>query len=162
MVRWHADVTANKNDDGRDDTATGRSLEDHHQGPTPFGQYRWDTRTDRWAWSSGMYVLHGYPGPVIAPTTAVLLEHKDTSARGRAAEIVDRVTRETWSYANYHGIVDAKGRRRTVLSVGSSVRAADGGLVAAGYMADLTEVERAAGNAAVAAASEGRAAINQA
>lgn len=128
----------------------------------PFGQYRWNTRTDRWAWSQGMYLLHGYPAKATTPTTELVLQHKDPATRGRAAAILDRARREATSYINHHRIVAATGRSRIVLTVGTSRHLPDGGLVSAGFVADLTEVEDVAGRTAVAAAVGPRTAVNQA
>ena len=130
----------------------------------PMGSFRRDLSTGAWTWSDDMFRLHGYPPGDVELSTELVLEHKHTEDRPRAADIIRTVSADGIAFSNYHRIVDASGRMRRVLSVGDVITGPVGNTPVAmrGFTIDLTERLRSEETEAVAASAAHRAAIEQA
>jgi hypothetical protein len=105
------------------------------------GHFTYTTASDHWAWSDGIYTMHGYAPGEVPPTTEVLLRHKHPEDRVRAYEVLENAVETGHPFTCYHRIIDRAGRVRSVLSVGHGVRGSHGRVERVeGYFVDLTEV----------------------
>lgn len=107
------------------------------------GTFAWDVRTDAWTWSAETFRLHGYEPDSVDLTFDLIVAHKVGDGRRRAERVLGHVDDPGFRFSNQHRITDARGRERSVISVGSASRepAYDGGpdrLVLRGFMVDLT------------------------
>lgn len=110
--------------------------------PGTVGQFAWNTTTGQWRWDAGMFQMHGYRPGSFEVDSDLVLAHKQEEHRDRAAAMMRAAASEDQRYSNYHDIVDAEGRRRTVLTVGvsrlESSRAA-ARRISRGFMVDVTQ-----------------------
>jgi hypothetical protein len=117
------------------------------------GHFTYTVASDGWAWSDGMYAMHGYAPGEVPATTEVLLRHKHPEDRTRAYEVLDDAVETGHPFSCYHRIVDCAGRVRSVLSIGHGVKGSQGAVERVeGYFVDLTEVRREETQAEVQAA----------
>ncbi len=128
----------------------------------PAGRFRWNTMSDVWTWSAGLYLLHGYPARSVQPTTDLVLRHKVDVDRGPSADLLASCRVRPVSFTHYHRLRDSYGRIRTVLTVGVTDRDSSGDLVTVGYFADLTRAEQTTADAAVRASMENHRCVHQA
>lgn len=107
----------------------------------PVGYFTYTVTDDHWAWSTGIYSLHGYePGEVDA-TTELVLQHVHPDDRAKALHVLETVIRTARPFSCYHRIVDADGGIRHVLSVGRGMSGATGDVEqVTGFFADLTDL----------------------
>ena len=131
-----------------------------------IGEFVWDATADQWRWDAGMFDLHGYPPGAVAPSTDLVLAHKQDEHRCHAESLLQLAATTDKRFSNYHGIVDAAGRRRTVLVVGQS-RLGDPASPHAhrfsrGFMVDVTGDESERTHRAVSRARATTASIQQA
>ncbi|MGI8415207.1 MAG: PAS and ANTAR domain-containing protein [Nakamurella sp.] len=135
--------------------------------PIPVGEYRYDTASQQWTWSDGMYAIHGFcPGEVV-PTSELMAAHRHPDDRDRASDVVLAALADGEPFSCRHRIEDAAGRTRTVIALGEGELADDGTVVAlSGYFMDVTDQLRGDVSAltkrAVDTALESRGAIEQA
>ena len=128
-----------------------------------LGQFVFNTVTDSWWWSDGMFRLYGYDPHSVSPTLERFLEHKDPADMARIDSVFDRCMTKGGPFSCYHHIVDANGKKKTVVVVGYGERDAEDARTIAmhGFMVDVTASNREDANAAVQAALETRAGIEQ-
>jgi hypothetical protein len=127
------------------------------------GQFRWNTVTDELRWSTGTFALHGYRPNAVVPTIDLVLSHKAGDDRQSAEAMIQRARALDHHFSNYHHIVDVNGRRRTVLTVGSSrTDPGTGHRLGMGFIADVTAEAEAVTHEAIVRANRHRAVINQA
>lgn len=116
------------------------------------GLFAWDVQADAWTWSAEAYRLHGYRPDEVVVTADLLLGHKVGAGRRRAERVIAHVDTPGFRFGNHHRIVDAQGRERLVVSVGTAVREAtdDGSrLVLRGYLVDISDHQGRALDAAL-------------
>lgn len=82
------------------------------------GQFTWDTVTDIWWWSEGLYQLYGYLPSAVEPTLQRFLQHKDPRDRAQIDAVFTRCSREGGPFSCYHRIIDAHGVHKTVVAIG--------------------------------------------
>jgi hypothetical protein len=135
---------------------------------TLSGGFRLELATQRWWWSDEVYAIHGFAPHEVVPTTALLLAHKHPEDRDRVVATLAQASRTGAPFSSVHRIVDARGRARVVAVVGEGRAAAPGDAPAElyGFFMDVTDVvddrAQAAASAAIAAAAQSRAVIDQA
>lgn len=135
---------------------------------TCAGAYRLELATQRWWWSDEIYTIHGFAPHEVVPTTELLLAHKHPDDRDHVAATLDEAGRTGAPFSSVHRIVDARGRSRVVAVVGEGQGMSGGGppTELCGYFVDVTDVvddrAQAAASAAIAAAAQSRAVIDQA
>ena len=133
----------------------------------PVARYRYDALSRTWWWSRDMYLLHGFEPGEVVPTTELMMAHKDADDRADALERAQAALTAGDPFCWRHHIIDARGRTRTVLSLGEGSRDARGDIVAVeGYFVDVTDTLRreidSEAHRAVAKAALSRAVIEQA
>jgi len=133
----------------------------------PLGYFTYTVADDRWWWSDGVYVLHGFAPQEVPATTEFLLRHKHPDDMARTYEVLETAARTGEPFSCYHRVIDRRQRVRSVLAVGRGVKDADGQVEQlTGFFIDLTDVRRAETEAEVELAllriAEHRAVIEQA
>jgi hypothetical protein len=133
----------------------------------PIGYYTYTVADDHWAWSDGMYELHGYESQGVVVTTELMLQHKHPDDRARALGVLETAVSEGGPFSCYHRIIDQQGRIHSVLAVGRGVGPVHGRVEQlTGFFIDLTELRRSETEADVQQAllgiAEHRAVIEQA
>jgi hypothetical protein len=114
---------------------------DGSQPPGCVGYYTYTVADGSWAWSDGVYALHGFAPREVPATTDMLLSHKHPDDRTRAFEVLETAVQDGEPFSCYHRIIDRGERVRSVLSVGRGVKDADGKVERVdGFFVDLTEV----------------------
>lgn len=149
---------AGPRDGATDQTRTDRPTMAHwtfYPGP----QHLW--------WSDEMYVMHGYGVGDVAPSPELVVAHKTEPFRAQAGDNFAQMAHGDRAFSFPHTILDADGHERHVVTVGQAHRDASGRVGSfSGCMLDVTDFvvadRSAATRAAVAAATEHRAAIEQA
>jgi len=89
-----------------------------------------------WWWSTGMYLLHGYPDsrpPAVVPSSRLLLAHRDPADRDGFREAWGHLLMDGGMVALHYRIVGADQTRRPVF-VMASIRADPDGDVITGVM----------------------------
>jgi PAS domain S-box-containing protein len=110
---------------------------------TPVGYFTYTVDDDHWAWSTGLYALHGYAPDEVEATTELMLQHKHPEDTARTLDVLETVIRDAAPFSCYHRIIDAHGQVRYVLSVGRGLLGAHGKVEqVTGFFVDLTEVRR--------------------
>ena len=109
-----------------------------NEGPPPVGYFTYSVVGDHWAWSDGMYTLHGLQRGDVTPSTAILLAHLHPDDRAGVYEALDHAMGAATPFACYHRVIDRHGQEHSVLLVGRGVRD-DRGLVEQleGYVVDI-------------------------
>jgi PAS domain S-box-containing protein len=116
---------------------------DGTQKQTPVGYFTYTVDDDHWAWSSGLYEMHGYQPHEVDATTELMLRHKHPEDAARTLDVLETALSEPAPFTCYHRIIDTQGRVRTVLSVGRGLVGPDGKVEQiAGFFVDLTQVRR--------------------
>jgi hypothetical protein len=135
-------------------------------GSERVGTFRYSVADESWWFSPEVYAMHGLsPGSMM--TTEIILAFKHPDDRLPAAELLSKVLSVGKPFCFPHRIVDTAGRVRNVVVIGTANSdAADRTISINGYALDLTDSQRRyadnAGTEAVQAATEHRAAIEQA
>ncbi|MDN4609527.1 PAS and ANTAR domain-containing protein [Arthrobacter burdickii] len=133
----------------------------------PTGTYEYYFDSGAFLWSDEMYDIHGYERGEVVPSLELGLTHVDPADRTNSQRLMGRLTADGGPIAGYHTIIDARKRRRQVLSVGDLITDDDGKTIGIrGMLADLTksihdDTHRLA-NRAVAESAARRAVIEQA
>jgi hypothetical protein len=110
---------------------------------TPVGYFTYIVGNDHWAWSDGLYALHGYKSNEVDATTELMLQHKHPDDTARAFEVLENVIRDGAPFSCYHRIIDAQERVRYVLSVGRGLLGERGNVEqVTGFFVDLTDVRQ--------------------
>lgn len=110
---------------------------------TPVGYFTYTVDDDHWAWSTGLYALHGYEPHEVEATTELMLGHKHPDDTARTLDVLETVIRDASPFSCYHRIIDVQGHLRYVLSVGRGLLGARGKVEqVTGFFVDLTEVRR--------------------
>jgi PAS domain S-box-containing protein len=110
---------------------------------TPVGYFTYTVQLDQWAWSPGLYELHGYAPHEVDATTELMLQHKHPEDTARTLDVLENVIRDGAPFSCYHRVIDVQGRVRSVLSVGRGLLGAQGEVEqVTGFFVDLTEVRR--------------------
>jgi len=110
---------------------------------TPVGYFTFIVRNDHWAWSEGLYALHGYEPDEVDATTELMLQHKHPEDSARAFGVLEKAIEDAAPFSCYHRIIDAQERVRYVLSVGRGLVGPHGKVEqVTGFFVDLTEVRR--------------------
>jgi PAS domain S-box-containing protein len=140
VERWPSSAL----DPGRNGRLVMTSLAfDGSPNDTPVGYFTYTVDDDHWAWSEGLYALHGYAPHEIEATTELMLEHKHPEDTARTLDVLETVIRDGAPFSCYHRIIDARGRVRSVLAVGRGLLGARGKVEqVTGFFVDLTEVRR--------------------
>lgn len=132
---------------------------------TVLGWFTYRPSTDAWAWSDGMFQIHGFEPGEVVPTTALIMSHIHPDDRASAWESREANVLERAPFTFPHRITDAKDRERVLLAVGHVVDDSDG-LLVTGHLVDLTDFRKTEVDAqvdrAVADFAEHRAVIEQA
>ena len=132
----------------------------------PVGAYRYDVRTEVWTWTPEVYAMHGVD-PALTPTSELLEQHRHPEDPESVVGLVRSLGAGGERFSLLHRVVRADGDVRELVAVGEADAAPDGTVAAvAGFYVDLSEglTKRLshAADAAVRAAVEHRAAIEQA
>ena len=61
---------------------------------TPVGYFTYTVDTDHWAWSSGLYALHGYEPHEVEATTELMLRHKHPEDMARSFDVLEKVVKD--------------------------------------------------------------------
>lgn len=110
---------------------------------TSVGYFTYMVDDDQWAWSGGLYALHGYQPYEVVATTELMLQHKHPDDVARTLDVLEEVIRTGNPFSCYHRVVDAQGRIRSVLSVGRGLIGPHGRVEhITGFFVDLSEVRR--------------------
>ena len=134
----------------------------HAAAPEPgAAHFQYDVAADRWTWSSELRALHGL-GAQTEVTTALLLDHVAAEDRDGVESRVRRAVLTPGAFSWSYRLTPTAGPQRNVVVVGRSERAGDRVVRLLGFVVDITEAVRERTDAAVAAASEHRATIEQA
>jgi PAS domain-containing protein len=132
-----------------------------------IGHYHYDILTDRWQWDDNLYRIHGYTPGEVTVDLDLILSHKHPDDRDEASHLIEAAMMGGEPFSAYQRIITARGDVRNVVKVGSGIVDEDLHVVALdGFYIDLTASvrhnEAAAADQAVIAATEHRAAIEQA
>lgn len=104
------------------------------------GQWRYHPASERWWWSEQTYRLHGFEPGEIAPSTRLILAHKDRADGDHFAQLLERAVAAGQGFHCGHAITSVHGHRRELAVVGRPVRDRRTGelLEIAGYIVDVT------------------------
>jgi hypothetical protein len=110
---------------------------------TPVGYFTYTVDDDHWAWSDGLYGLHGYAPGEVSASTELMLQHKHPDDVARTLDVMEEVIRTGDAFSCYHRIVDARNRVRSVVSVGRGLMGPGGKVEqVTGFFVDLTKVRQ--------------------
>jgi len=127
------------------------------------GEFRWDVPSGGWWWSDALYELLGHQPGAVPASLELFLQHKDPADRARVDMVIDRCVQNGGPFSCYHHILDARGKRKTVVAVGRGDRNSDDTqtVLIQGFMVDVTGGSRADTTIALESALVHRAAIEQ-
>ncbi|MCP2266280.1 PAS and ANTAR domain-containing protein [Promicromonospora thailandica] len=112
-----------------------------------IGRYRVGLATGDWWWSDEVYTMHGWRRHEVEPGLDALRSRKHPDDRARVVRAAGESLRLGRPFACAHRIVDKNGRSRSVVVIGQAQRGAAGeGPVVAGYVLDVTPVQKEALN----------------
>jgi len=133
------------------------------EGGYGVGQFEWNTDTGAWFWSDGMFRIYGYAPEAVQPSLERFLQHKDPRDMSRIDSVFDRCLSEGGPFSCYHRIIDAQGKRKTVVVVGYGERDADDTrtVLMHGFMVDVTASGQREVSEALQGALKNRGAIEQ-
>ena len=130
-------------------------------GRPAFGECVYDYATATWSWSDDMYVVAGLTRTDADPSE-MLFKRMHSDDRERIAETLAAALAAGEPLSGQYRLFDESDRQRSIAFVGDAERDDDGSLVRMrGYAFDVTDVVGDLSNAAVAAATANRAAIEQ-
>ena len=126
-----------------------------------FGECVYDYATQTWCWSDDMYAVAGLTRSDADPAE-LLFKRMHEEDRGVIAETLAAALETGTPLSGQYRLYDEDDRMRSIAFVGDAERDADGELVRMrGFGFDVTGVVEELANAAVAAATTNRAAIEQ-
>jgi hypothetical protein len=114
-------------------------------GPSiPVAGFRYHLVGDTWAWSTGMFALHGFrPGEVV-PTGELMMAHRHPDDRDRVSAAVTTALAAGEPFSCRYRINSADGRCRTVVVLASGDLGPGGAVIGLhGYFLDVTDPLRA-------------------
>lgn len=133
---------------------------DPHESPSVTGRFTFTSVLDRWAWSDGMFTLHGMEPGEVVPTGVLFLRHVHPEDRPAVERAIEASKTEA-SGCEYR-LVELDGTVRTVVLTVS----ADSDGTTTGHVLDVTtsrnKAVAAVVNEQLALALESRAVIDQA
>jgi hypothetical protein len=132
-----------------------------------IGHYHYDILTGKWEWDDQLFRMHGYRPHQVTVNLDLILSHKHPDDRDEASHVIESALLGGEPFSSYQRIITTDGRVRNIVKVGSGIVDEDRHVVALdGFYIDLTadvrEHEAVAAEEAVVAATEHRAAIEQA
>ncbi len=117
------------------------------QGPAPVdhdeeavalvGGFTYDSAQDRWSWSPEVFAIHGFEPHDVVPTTQLIVFHAHPEDRDAVAETLARAMESPCRFNLSFRLVDAQGRTRRVLLLGSGA-GVEGDVRLRGQLVDLT------------------------
>jgi hypothetical protein len=127
------------------------------------GQFSWDTTSDTWWWSDGLFRLYGYEPGAVAPSLECFLKHKDPRDMARIDAVFGRSLAEGGPFSCYHRIIDAHGVSKTVVAVGIGTRDEAGTrtVLLQGFLVDVGTSRQREAEAALQQVLKSRAGIEQ-
>ncbi|RJT96501.1 ANTAR domain-containing protein [Arthrobacter frigidicola] len=145
---------------GGEDSTLGQLLN------CPTGSYELHFDNGELHWSDEMYRIHGYRRGEIVPSIESGFPHVPQEEQDAVRALWTRLLIEGGPIAGYHSIIDRRGIRRRVLSVGDLIISAGSVVGVRGMLTDLTvpvaQNVRLAADRAVAGSAARRAVIEQA
>ena len=127
------------------------------------GHYHYDIVTGMWQWDDQLFRIHGYRPGEVAVDLDLILSHKHPDDRDEASHLIEAALLGGAPFSAYQRIVTTKGVVRHVVKVGSGLLDENLQVVALnGFYVDLTGCLHDQRSTAVLAATEHRAAIEQA
>jgi hypothetical protein len=134
--------------------------------PQQVGQFRFYFDDERWEWSDGVQLMHGYEPGTVSPTTELVLSHKHPDDYQQVATTLDDVRRHHEAFSTRHRIVDTSGRIHHVIVVADKLQDESGAVIGTeGFYVDVTPNEdrkQKQFSEAIAEIAENRATIEQA
>ena len=132
-----------------------------------IGHYHYDIVSGQWTWDDELYRMHGYEPGEIAVDLTRILSHKHPDDRDAASLVIEQALLNGEPFSTYQRIVTRDGTVHNIVKVGAGVVDEHRNVVALdGFYIDLTldvrRHETEAADEAVQAATEHRAAIEQA
>lgn len=105
----------------------------------PTGSFTLSLETGLSAWSDGLFRMHGYVRGEVVPTTELVVAHKHPDDRDAAQQLITTLAQDGGQGANFHRLIDAKGKEHRVLTVAEADRDETGKVIAIhGLSIDLT------------------------
>ena len=123
--------------------------------------FQYDVVADRWTWSPELRALHGLSADG-DPSTGLLLDHVVTEERDVVRSRLQRALSAPGAFSWTYRLAASGGSVRNVVVVGRSELGGGRVVRLHGFVVDITEAVRERTDAAVAAAAEHRATIEQA
>lgn len=141
----------------------GRHRASPWTGAPGVGEFEWDIDRGTWWWSDALCRLYGYQPGSVQPSLKTFLQHKDPRDLARIDAVFNRCLAKGGPFSCYHRIIDARGRRRTVVVVGHGERDDEDSRTVSmhGYMVDVTTSVQQEASLALQAAMSSRAQIEQ-
>src|SRR5690349_8919397 len=87
-----------------------------HGAPAPIGRFHFDGTA--WRWSEALFAIYGFEPGAVVPTTELMLAHLDPTDVPESQSSVKAALTGGDAFASYQHLLDASGRRRTVVVVG--------------------------------------------
>jgi hypothetical protein len=110
--------------------------------PQQVGQFRFYFDDERWEWSDGVQLMHGYEPGTVSPTTELVLSHKHPDDYQQVATTLDDVRRHHEAFSTRHRIVDTSGRIHHVIVVADKLQDESGAVIGTeGFYVDVTPNE---------------------
>lgn len=106
------------------------------------GRYAWDSGTGEVWWSDAMFAIYGFAPREVVPSRELVAAHRHPDDVAQLDALVGALHGGTGDYSCWHRIVDARGRTRHVVSVGSVTTGDDGVSRVEGYVTDVSEPQR--------------------
>jgi hypothetical protein len=127
------------------------------------GRFTWDVPVGGWWWSDDLFRIYGYEPGAIEPSLDAFMRHKHPQDLARIDAVFNRCLSEGGPFSCWHRIVDAGGKQKTVVVVGFGERSEDDERTVRmhGFMVDVTLSGQQDTNAALEAALQNRAGIDQ-
>jgi hypothetical protein len=112
-----------------------------NEGAPAVGFFTYSVLDDRWSWSDGMYLLHGYEAGEVLPSTELLLEHEHPDDGAGMREVLDTAVRTGSLFGCYHRVVDRQRHCHAVLAVGRGIPDEHGFVARVeGFYVDIAEL----------------------
>lgn len=110
-----------------------------------IGRYCVELASGDWWWSDEVYAMHGWKRHEVQPGLQALRSRKHPDDRARMVRAVGDALRAGRPFACGHRIVGRDGRTRSLVVTGQGQRSAPaGGREVAGYVVDVTPVQKEA------------------
>jgi ANTAR domain-containing protein/PAS domain-containing protein len=106
------------------------------------GRFTYDVARDAWAWSPGVFRIHGFTPGEVVPTTDLICAHVHPEDVEAARHVTD-IDAPGASFSASYRIVDAARDLHHVVAVGRRTRGPDGQVACLnGLLVDVTEASR--------------------